>query len=124
MVPHKEDILKINSDNEGNLKQYCRIYFAMPSKNDETIKITATTVRVPVKYGHSVSINIELENPFELEEVFKLLENADGIIVQDNLENNIYHNLYWLFYATIPNTRLFLISNQGFLPRRHFLVYP
>ena len=58
--------------------------------NDESIKITATTVRVPVKYGHSVSINIEFENPFELEEVFKLLENADGIIVQDNLENNIY----------------------------------
>ena len=71
--------------------------------NDESIKITATTVRVPVKYGHSVSINIEFENPFELEEVFKLLENAfeldkvfellqnaDGIIVQDNLDKFIY----------------------------------
>jgi aspartate-semialdehyde dehydrogenase len=58
--------------------------------NDDSIRVTATTVRVPVKYGHSVSINIEFENAFELEKVFELLQNADGIIVQDNLEKFIY----------------------------------
>ena len=36
------------------------------------LKITATTVRVPVRYGHSVSINIELEKEFQLEEIYDL----------------------------------------------------
>lgn len=58
--------------------------------NDETIKITATTVRVPVFYGHSESINIEFEKNFELHDVIKLLKASDGIIVQDDISNNIY----------------------------------
>ena len=58
--------------------------------NDYDLKITATTVRVPVRHSHSISINLEFEKPFELEEVYKLLENADGIIVQDDVKNNIY----------------------------------
>ena len=56
---------------------------------DETIKVTATTVRVPVFNSHSESINIEFEKPFELEEVVRVLENAPGLIVQDNPENNV-----------------------------------
>lgn len=57
---------------------------------DETIKVTATTVRVPVFNSHSESINIEFEKPFELEEVVRVLENAPGLIVQDDPENNVY----------------------------------
>lgn len=57
---------------------------------DETIKVTATTVRVPVFDSHSESINIEFEKPFELEEVVRVLENAPGLIVQDDPENNVY----------------------------------
>ena len=38
---------------------------------DDNIRITATTVRVPVKYSHSISTNIEFENPFELEDIKK-----------------------------------------------------
>src|SRR5690606_4564084 len=54
------------------------------------IKITATTVRVPVKYGHAVSANIELKKDFELKDIFKLLENFPGIEVLDDPTNNIY----------------------------------
>lgn len=54
------------------------------------LKITATTVRVPVRYGHSVSINIELEKEFQLEEIYDLLGKAKGIVVQDNPKENLY----------------------------------
>ncbi|MDD6978865.1 MAG: aspartate-semialdehyde dehydrogenase, partial [Firmicutes bacterium] len=58
--------------------------------HDDNIGVTATTVRVPVYYGHSESINIELEKPFELEDIFELFRNAPGIVLQDDLENNVY----------------------------------
>ncbi|AKA68814.1 aspartate-semialdehyde dehydrogenase [Clostridium scatologenes] len=58
--------------------------------NDYDLKITATTVRVPVRYGHSVSINLEFEKPFELDKIFELLGNADGIILQDDVKNTVY----------------------------------
>lgn len=58
--------------------------------NDYELKITATTVRVPVKYGHSISINVEFEKEFKLEDVFELFNNAEGIILQDDVKNNIY----------------------------------
>jgi len=65
---------------------------------DETKKIlrqsglgvTATTVRVPVFYGHSESINIELCNPFELDDVKELLANARGIVLMDDISNNVF----------------------------------
>lgn len=57
---------------------------------DDSIKITATTVRVPVFNSHSESINVELKSPFELDDVFELLRNSEGIIVQDDIKNNIY----------------------------------
>lgn len=58
--------------------------------NDYELRITATTVRVPVKYGHSISINVEFEKEFKLEDVFELFNNAEGIILQDDVKNNIY----------------------------------
>ncbi len=58
--------------------------------NDDNLKITATTVRVPVRYGHSISVNIEFEKSFEISEVYGALVNTNGIIVQDDVENEIY----------------------------------
>lgn len=58
--------------------------------NDDTLKITATAVRVPVYYGHSESINIELKSEFEVSDVFDLFDNAEGIVLQDDLANNVY----------------------------------
>lgn len=51
---------------------------------DDSIKVTATTVRVPVMGGHSESVNIEFENDFNVEEVKALLAQAPGVIVKDN----------------------------------------
>ncbi len=55
-----------------------------------TLKITATCVRVPVIGGHSEAVNIELEKPFELEEVRKVLKNSPGIVLMDDPKNNVY----------------------------------
>lgn len=54
------------------------------------LKVTATTVRVPVLNSHSESINVEFENDFNLDELKELLKNSPGIVVQDNPENNLY----------------------------------
>ena len=51
---------------------------------DDTIRVTATTVRVPVMGGHSESVNVEFEQDFDLAEVRQLLENAPGVIVVDD----------------------------------------
>ena len=58
--------------------------------NKPTLKITATAVRVPVDNSHSESINIEFENNFELTDVINTLKNAPGIVVEDDIKNNIY----------------------------------
>ncbi len=54
------------------------------------LRITATAVRVPVFNSHSESINVEFENEFNLYELKKDLSNSPGIIVEDDIENNIY----------------------------------
>ncbi|GAA0748092.1 aspartate-semialdehyde dehydrogenase [Clostridium oceanicum] len=58
--------------------------------HDDNLKITATTARVPVFYGHSESINIELEKPFELNDIFELYKNSKGIILKDDVDNLVY----------------------------------
>ncbi len=57
---------------------------------DANIKVTATTVRIPVMGGHSESVNIEFENDFDLNEVRELLSKAPGVVVQDDIANFIY----------------------------------
>ncbi|HHV98527.1 MAG TPA: aspartate-semialdehyde dehydrogenase [Clostridiaceae bacterium] len=54
------------------------------------LRITATTVRVPVFNGHSESINLEFEKQFDLDELKETLKNAPGVVVQDDPENNVY----------------------------------
>lgn len=54
------------------------------------LRVTATTVRVPVFHGHSESINVELEQPFEVADIRKLWEATEGLIVQDDPEKGIY----------------------------------
>ncbi len=56
----------------------------------QDINITATTVRVPVENCHSESINIEFENDFVLDELIDLLKHSPGVIVKDDVINNIY----------------------------------
>ncbi|MEO5650085.1 MAG: aspartate-semialdehyde dehydrogenase [Ginsengibacter sp.] len=57
---------------------------------DDTIQLTATCVRIPVMGGHSESVNVEFENDFDLDEVRKILSDAPGVIVQDDVDNFVY----------------------------------
>jgi aspartate-semialdehyde dehydrogenase len=57
---------------------------------DDTIRVTATAVRIPVVGGHSESVNVEFEQDFDLTEVRKILSKAPGITLQDNTDTNTY----------------------------------
>jgi len=57
---------------------------------DESIAVTATTVRVPVQGGHSESINVETLKPFTLEQVRELMASEPGVTVQDDPAHNVY----------------------------------
>ena len=58
--------------------------------NASNIKITATTVRVPVAVGHSESVNVTFEKDFDLDELRRILEDAPGIVVKDDVKNKVY----------------------------------
>ena len=62
---------------------------------DDSIRVTATTVRIPVIGGHSESVNVEFENEFDLEEVKALLSKAPGIIVQNDDAAQLYPMPLW-----------------------------
>jgi len=58
--------------------------------SDDNIRLTATAVRIPVVGGHSESINIEFENDFDLKDVTRILDEADGVVVIDEPSKSSY----------------------------------
>jgi len=58
--------------------------------NDKTIAVTATAVRIPTAGGHSEAVNVEFENDFDITKVRQLLNETDGVVVQDNIDVNTY----------------------------------
>lgn len=58
--------------------------------SDNDIKITATAVRLPVMGGHSESVNVELKKDFTIEDVRNLIGSMPGVVLQDDVRNNIY----------------------------------
>lgn len=66
------------------VKETCKIM------GDDSIRVTATTVRIPVMGGHSESVNVEFANDFDLNEVKDLLSNSPGVIVVDDNANQQY----------------------------------
>ncbi|MBQ9104110.1 MAG: aspartate-semialdehyde dehydrogenase [Clostridia bacterium] len=85
-LPH----IDVFMDNGYTKEEDKMIFETKKILNDWDIKVTATCVRVPVYYGHSESINIEFNKPCTLEEVKKVLANAEGVVIQDDGKNNIY----------------------------------
>lgn len=71
------------------VKETCKIM------QDDSIKVTATTVRIPVMGGHSESVNVEFENDFDLAEVKEILTKASGIIVQNDDAAQLYPMPLW-----------------------------
>ncbi|MDF2450402.1 MAG: aspartate-semialdehyde dehydrogenase [Bacteroidota bacterium] len=57
---------------------------------DDSIRLTATTVRIPVMGGHSESVNIEFEKEFDVKEVFALMRNTPGVVLEDDVANQVY----------------------------------
>lgn len=57
---------------------------------DDTIKVTATAVRIPIVGGHSEAVNVEFENDFDLSEVRRILHEAEGVKLQDNTDTFTY----------------------------------
>ena len=57
---------------------------------DDSVKVTATTVRIPVMGGHSESVNVEFEKDLTLEEVYRILEETEGVLVVDDVKNLKY----------------------------------
>jgi len=58
--------------------------------NEPVMKITATVVRIPVKGGHSEAVNIEFVKEFDLKEAKSIIEQQEGVVVQDDPSGNIY----------------------------------
>lgn len=58
--------------------------------NDKNIRITATSVRIPVVGGHSESVNLTFKNDFDINYLRNILSNTNGLILMDNIKNNIY----------------------------------
>ena len=57
---------------------------------DDSIRVTATAIRIPVVGGHSESVNVELKGPSSVQEIRQLLNESAGVVVQDNPETNTY----------------------------------
>ncbi len=85
-IPHIDSFM----DNGYTKEEIKMIEETKKILNDDALKITATTVRIPVKNCHSVSVNLEFEKSFELNDIFKILCDSKGIVVQDDTRNSLY----------------------------------
>ena len=85
VIPHIDSFLE-----NGMTKEEWKMVEETKKILDPSIKVSATCVRVPVFIGHSESVNIEFTNPITIEEVYDLLEGAEGVLVVDRRENGGY----------------------------------
>ncbi len=85
-IPHIDSFL----DNGYTKEEMKMVNETRKIMGDQTIRLTATTVRIPVIGGHSESINVEFEQDFDLADVRKHLENAPSVIVLDDVANFVY----------------------------------
>ena len=85
-IPHCDIFL----DNDYTKEEMKMTQETVKIIGDEGIKLAATAVRVPVQGGHSESVNVEFERPFEIADVKKLLSETDGVTLQDQPEFNTY----------------------------------
>lgn len=86
VLPHIDVFLENGYTKEEMkmVKETCKIM------GDDSIKVTATTVRIPVMGGHSESVNVEFHQDYDLADVRQLLSSAPGVVVQDDPLNNVY----------------------------------
>ena len=95
VYPHRIDMnalphIDVFLDNGYTKEEMKMVHETRKILGDNSIGVTATTVRVPTIGGHSEAVNAEFHKDFDLAEVRELLENAPGVIVMDDVKKNIY----------------------------------
>jgi len=86
ILPHIDSFLE-NGYTKEEMKmvnETCKIL------RDDSIRVSATTVRVPVQGGHSESVNVEFERPFELKDIPRLMAEVPGVVIEDDPAHNVY----------------------------------
>jgi aspartate-semialdehyde dehydrogenase len=86
LIPH----IDVFMDNGYTKEEMKMVNETRKIMGDDSILVTATTVRVPVMGGHSESVNVEFEKEYDIQELRRVLENAPGIKVVDDVANNVY----------------------------------
>jgi len=95
VYPHTIDLnvipqVDVFLDNDYTKEEMKMVLETQKIMGDNNIKVTATTVRIPVMGGHSEAVNVEFENEFEISKIKEILSKADGVILQDNPSEKIY----------------------------------
>jgi aspartate-semialdehyde dehydrogenase len=95
VYPHKIDLnvlphIDVFLENGYTKEEMKMIKETNKIMGDDSIKVTATTVRIPTIGGHSEAVNVEFENDFDLTTVRELLAATEGVIVQDDPANFLY----------------------------------
>lgn len=86
VIPHIDSFM----DNAYTKEEMKMVNETKKIFGDDTIQLTATTVRIPTIGGHSEALNVEFHEEFQLEDIKQLLMNTEGIIVQDDPSNDLY----------------------------------
>ncbi|WP_109832523.1 aspartate-semialdehyde dehydrogenase [Reichenbachiella versicolor] len=95
IYPHKIDMnvlphIDVFQDNGYTKEEMKMTNETVKILGDENVKVTATAVRIPTMGGHSEAVNIEFDNPYDMKEVKEILSKVPGLIIQDDVANNIY----------------------------------
>lgn len=95
VYPHKIDMnvlphIDVFQDNGYTKEEMKMTNETVKILGDERVKVSATCVRIPTMGGHSEAVNIEFDNPYDMEEVKKIISAIPGVVLQDDVANNIY----------------------------------
>lgn len=95
VYPHRIDMnalphIDVFMDNGYTKEEMKMVNETKKILGDYHLAITATAVRLPVMGGHSESVNVEFHKDFDLDEVRKLLDSTPGVVVEDDVDNNVY----------------------------------
>lgn len=77
-------------ESNGYTKEEMKIVNETHKILDPNILVTATAVRIPIEGGHCESVNVSFSKDFLIEDILKILEETPGVIVEDDIDNNIY----------------------------------
>ncbi len=93
--PHKIDMnalphIDVFLDNGYTKEEMKMVNETRKIMEDDSIQLTATTVRIPVIGGHSEAVNVEFEKEYDLADIRSILEKTPGVIVMDDPKNNVY----------------------------------